>query len=115
MTFISQMTVGDQMESTRKEIDVGVILLIQRALASRCQCCDDAEFSLLAQVFAPEGVFGFAGEEMVGRGALAAWFERAQPPRRRGKHFTITADVDVDHRGGQSERRVGLRVRAADS
>jgi ketosteroid isomerase-like protein len=93
------MTVGDQAEGATDRIDVGAILRIQRALAAYCQLCDDAEFWQLAQVFAPDGVFVFAGAEVTGRDALAAWFERAQPPRRRGKHFTTNAIVDVDPGG----------------
>jgi hypothetical protein len=89
-------------ERTTEQIDVGAILHIQRALASYCQLCDDAEFSLLARVFAPEGVFVFAGQEVVGRDALGAWFERAQPPKRRGKHLTSNAIVDVEAGGDKA-------------
>jgi SnoaL-like domain len=90
------MTVGDRAEGATDPIDIGAVLHIQQTLARYCQLCDDAEFLLLAQVFAPDGVFVFAGEEVVGRDALAVWFERAQPPRRRGKHLTANAIVEVE-------------------
>jgi hypothetical protein len=76
--------------------DLLAISTIQRALATYCQLCDDGEFRRLAEQFAPDGSFVFAGETVTGRGDLERWFEAAQPPRRRGKHLTTNAIIDVE-------------------
>jgi len=76
--------------------DLLAISRIQRALAAYCQLCDDGEFGRLAEQFAPDGSFVFAGETVTGRAALERWFEAAQPPRRRGKHLTTNSIIDVE-------------------
>jgi hypothetical protein len=72
------------------------VLSIQRTLAAYCQLCDDGEFRRLAEQFAPDGSFCFAGDTARGHDALEKWFERAQPVSRRGKHITANAIIDVE-------------------
>lgn len=78
------------------------VLAIQRTLAGYCQLCDDGEFQRLGEQFAPKGVFVYAGQQVTGRDALERWFERAQPPQRRGKHLTTNAIIDVDVEGDRA-------------
>ena len=68
---------------------------IHRTLAAYCQLVDDGEFGRLAEQFAPDGCFSYAGEDITGRDALERWFAKMQPPRRRGKHLTMNAIADV--------------------
>jgi 3-phenylpropionate/cinnamic acid dioxygenase small subunit len=73
---------------------------IRRTLASYCQTCDDGRFDEFAALFAREASFQVGDESpVVGREAIAAFMERAQPPGRRGKHLCgeplISLDGDV--------------------
>jgi len=70
-------------------------LEIRRTLSAYCHLCDDGEFDRLAEQFAPDGSFVFAGEIVTGRTALVQWFERSQTPKRRGKHLTTNTIVDL--------------------
>lgn len=72
------------------------MLAIQRTLAAYCHLCDDGEFRRLAELFAADGSFVFAGETVTGRPALERWFQAAQPPGRRGKHLTTNAIIDLE-------------------
>ncbi len=96
MKLLLVMTLGHPAEGDTDRSDVIAVLGIQRTLAAYCQLCDDGEFRRLAERFAPDGVFVFAGEQVAGRDALERWFERAQPLRRRGKHLTTNAAIDVE-------------------
>ena len=87
---------GAPPDGARAVSDLIAISTIQRALATYCQLCDDGEFRRLAEGFAPDGSFVFAGETVTGRIALERWFEAAQPPRRRGKHLTVNAIIDLE-------------------
>ena len=69
-------------------------LRIRRTLAAYCQLVDDGEFHRLAEQFAPDGCFCYAGEVVTGRDALERWFARTAP-RRPGKHLTMNAIVDI--------------------
>jgi ketosteroid isomerase-like protein len=90
------MAGGAPLDGAGAVSDVIASLRIQRTLAAYCQLCDDGEFRRLAEQFAPDGSFVFAGEAVTGRAALERWFEAAQPPRRRGKHLTANAIIDVE-------------------
>jgi hypothetical protein len=76
-------------------------LAIGRVLHAYCQLLEDGDFAALADQFAPQGSYSYAGEVVTGRTALQEWFAEHNPPERRGKHLTVNAIVDV--RGDQAE------------
>lgn len=69
---------------------------VRRTLAAYCQTVDDGRFDDFAQLWAPDAVLRVAGDEILGRAAIRAWIERAQPPERRGKHVTVNPLIDVE-------------------
>ena len=70
-------------------------LAILRVLAAYCQLCDDGDFAELVEQFTPDGVIAFGDDIATGREELRAWFERRQPPERRGKHLTLNPIVEL--------------------
>jgi len=92
----ASMDSGAAFEGARAGSDMIAVLTIQRTMSAYCQLCDDGEFRRLAEQFAPDGSFVYAGETVTGRDALEQWFVSAQPPRRRGKHLTTNAIIDVE-------------------
>lgn len=69
---------------------------IRRTLATYCQCCDDGRFGEFAELFTSEAVFTVMGGEHVGRAAIRAFMEAAQPPEQRGKHITTNSIIAVE-------------------
>lgn len=87
------------------------VLAIDGALAAYCQLCDDGDFQRLAEQFTPGGTFSFGDDVASGRAAIVEWFTANHPPRRRGKHVTMNAIVEVlDNRAHVVSDFVHLRV-----
>ncbi|MGH9188295.1 MAG: nuclear transport factor 2 family protein [Acidimicrobiales bacterium] len=69
---------------------------IRQTLARYCQLCDDGRFEEFAALWTDEAVFSVPGRDaVVGRGAIRAFMEKAQPPERRGKHMCSNSIIDV--------------------
>jgi hypothetical protein len=61
---------------------------IRRTLAAYCHTVDDGRFDDLALLFTKDGRLQVGSDDpAVGRDAVAAFMERAQPPEQRGKHL----------------------------
>ncbi len=71
---------------------------ILRILAAYCRLCDDGDFPELVEQFTPDGVITFGDDAATGREELRVWFERRQPPERRGKHLTFNPIVEFAER-----------------
>ena len=69
---------------------------IRRTIAAYCHLIDEGDFARLVQEFAPNGSFAFGSQVATGPDALLRWFEKNQPPHRRGKHLTVNTLVDID-------------------
>jgi uncharacterized protein (TIGR02246 family) len=78
---------------------------IQRLLAEYCHLCDDGDFDALVDRFTPDGSFVMGDRVASGREALLRWFERRQPPERRGKHAMTNVIIEVqgDHADVRSD------------
>jgi uncharacterized protein (TIGR02246 family) len=60
---------------------------IRSLLAAYCQTCDDGHFEEFGELFVENASFVVMGTTHVGRAAIRAFMEAAQPPERRGKHI----------------------------
>jgi uncharacterized protein (TIGR02246 family) len=69
---------------------------VRRTLALYCQLCDDGRFDEWTDLYTDDATFAVMGQTQVGRDAIKAWIEQAQPEDKRGKHFLGQSVVDID-------------------
>lgn len=78
-------------------------LAVRTTLARYCHRCDDGDFTGLAELFTPDGVFNYAGRTCTGRAAIVEFFQGSQArPEQRGKH--LTANIAVEPAGDDRVR-----------
>jgi 3-phenylpropionate/cinnamic acid dioxygenase small subunit len=72
---------------------------IRRTLALYCQLCDDGRFDEWGELFTADAEFSVLGDTHVGRPAVQAFIEAAQPPELRGKHVCANSLIEIDEHG----------------